>query len=414
MRIKPIDQKNPSAGLIYICESIEDNNRVEFLVESSSDQIIRYVPKAGKGSRKMETPYTTSLVKTRPGFSEVVKTFKVEAEKLHKMREEARKLSYFSPEELAQRELRKVPKNAYEAQVHRVERAWDAIVKTAYWTTKSGKQAYVVVGNELVESIRTALTWDEYDAVEEGASGTFVSAEEQLAAATAKFYAKARAMGVTGGRLERHFTPEELSAMMHQKEVYRLVDKLELEYDRELLRNPKVGTIREKGRRRREAEEFIATAGRMLNPIRDNTAKEEYTKSVLTYLVRKELHIRTLLLNWNKNINNPRLKAAVETAKRGYYRMHLTMVANQLLVMLQELGLLTKVNPLSEYKAERAGEKHKASTWQKKEESEAVDVMSTAVEYIDITSVDESLDPEQQLMEMEEFIDEEGGESFSD
>lgn len=341
-----------------------------------------------KGAQHLPTPYTTKVASSRPELKLLVEQFKQEAK-------------------LYQELLRKKPaRNAYQFQMTKVMGVWEDIVRMAYWTTGSGKRAYEVMGNELYRQIKHGLVWDDYEATEDGDSGTFTSVEEQLAASVLKVYKQAKGMGIANAQ---RYTVDELSLMMQQKTVYDMVDRLEREYDKELLRNPKLGTIREMGRRKRTAEEFVEAMGRAMNKIRDGKASAEYTQSILGFMVRTMEATRMIVLNWSKKDMSPRLQRTIQKAKKTHARMHLVYVANNLLDMLQEIGLYTNLQMLQEYSAAKAKGKHKASSWAKKPEAEK-DLMVGAIEYKDITSKEDQLDPEQETLVMEDEMIEELGE----
>lgn len=327
-----------------------------------------------KGAQELATPYTTKVCGTRPELKLEVETFVREAKLLQQM------------------ERQHAPTNQYQQQVFAVMKAWNAIYHTAYWNTSSGKKAYEVIGNELYKQVKHGFVWDDYEAEEVGASSTFVSESEQLAASTMKVYAQARAMGI---RNEKLFSADELSLMMQDRQMYKIVDKMERDYDLALQANPRLGTIIEQGRRRRKAEDFVETVGHMMDKVRDGKATPDYTKAVLDYVVRSMESVRKLVLNWNRQD-----MLSVKRARLSHAKMHLVYVANNLLDMLQEVGLYKGMAFLQEYKAALAGEKHRSSSWTKKDDEEQ-DVLVGAVEYKDISGDVDALTAEEELIRAE-------------
>lgn len=340
-----------------------------------------------RGFKQTPTPYTSKVTASKPELARLVESFKVEARKLQT--------------------LYQVRNNRikYEIQALKVMNIWGAIQKNAYWRTSGGEGllAWQVIGKELLKQFKHGMVWDDYDQTEGGAANTFTSVEEQLAASTQKVYHKAKSMGI---RNADQYNPEELAVMMHERQVYLMVDRLERQYDRQLQENPKVGTHHEQGRRRRQAEEFVESVGRMMDPIRDLKADVEYTRSILTYVCKTMDMTRLIVQNWKNKNADQRVKRMVDKAKRSHAQMHLVYVANNLLDMLQELGMYPQMKSLQEYDPKKAGTRHQSSTWKKKtpeEEAKAADPLKESIEYIDISSTEG--DPEQELIQQEEDED---------
>lgn len=318
-----------------------------------------------------------------------------------------------------------------------VMNAWIDLSKLAYWETSQGKLAYEVIGNELYLLAKAEAEWTREKFLLMGQDAPFTTDEEMQQAAVDK---------LLGGSKGRHMNNSlGVEAAIHEKEVRdvnRLVDRLERQYDRKfydrvvkdengvekvIKGNPRQGTTREFDRKRREMLVRVDARESMLDDVERGMIPAD---QVDLYFYKKMQFIRELVFTYWKckkmssALLNLRQKKILRLFTGRYYvTMHLVHEANHLFQALEWLKSerIKNIKPIKEYSPEKAGHRHKESAAKAQTDAKAnmteeqkqaefqeeVSTRGSAVVYQDDKSgsVDPAPDAEQQLIEIEEDPD---------